>query len=94
MELRLEQDINHSSSNAGRSPGLAVIRVGDDPASGVYVSNKQKACMRIGIESYESHMAESITSEELIKEINLLNDNDFIDGMLLQLPLPKGLDEA
>ena len=52
LELRLQKDISSFNSQVGRSPGLAVIRVGDDPASGVYVANKEKACKRVGIKSF------------------------------------------
>ncbi len=56
VELRLKSQVQSASQIAGRPPGLAVLRVGDDPASAVYVANKEKACARVGVESYGSHL--------------------------------------
>lgn len=77
----------------GVRPGLAVIIVGDDPASRVYVNNKKKACEQLGIMSEEYAMPADTTEEELLAVIERLNDRDDIDGILCQLPLPKHLDE-
>ncbi len=74
-------------------PGLAVIIVGNNPASKVYVSSKKKACAATGIYSLEVALDENITQEKLIEEINKLNNDEKINGILLQLPLPKHLDE-
>jgi methylenetetrahydrofolate dehydrogenase (NADP+)/methenyltetrahydrofolate cyclohydrolase len=74
-------------------PGLAVIIVGNNPASKVYVSSKKKACAATGIYSIEVALDENITQEKLIEEINKLNNDEKINGILLQLPLPKHLDE-
>ena len=73
---------------SGRPPGLAVVIVGDDPASRVYVSMKEKACGRIGIVSTAVNLDESVSQEELLQEINKLNENPSVDGILCQLPLP------
>lgn len=73
----------------GRPPGLAVVIVGDDPASRVYVSMKEKACSRVGIVSTEVKLEESVPQEELLQEINKLNENPSVDGILCQLPLPS-----
>lgn len=70
---------------------LAVIQVGDDPASSVYVHNKEKACAEAGIESEMYHLDASVTQEELEREIRLLNADDSVDGILVQLPLPEHL---
>ena len=78
----------------GVVPGLAFILVGEDPASVVYVRSKNKACERCGIRSVTIRMPESISQEELEKELNRLAEDDSIHGMLLQLPIPKHLDEA
>ncbi len=75
------------------SPGLAVIIVGNNPASKVYVSSKKKACAATGVFSLEVALDENISQEKLIEEINKLNKDDRINGILLQLPLPKHLDE-
>lgn len=72
---------------------LAVIQVGEDPASCVYVKNKKKACEYIGIESLSYELPETTTEEELLKLIADLNAKDTVNGILVQLPLPKGLDE-
>jgi len=72
---------------------LAVVRVGDDPASIVYVRNKKKACERIGIVSREVLLGAEISQEALEAELDQLAADEKVDGILLQLPLPKGLDE-
>lgn len=72
----------------GRPPGLAVIIVGDDPASSVYVAMKEKACGRAGIESTVIRLKESISQEKLLQEIDRLNEDPSVDGILCQLPLP------
>lgn len=72
---------------------LAVIQVGDDPASTVYVGNKKKACAYIGIESLAYELPETTTQEELLKLIGELNANQKVNGILVQLPLPKHIDE-
>lgn len=78
---------------SGKTPGLAVILVGSDPASRVYVNMKKKACAALGIYSEEHALAENTTETELLKLINDLNNNPNIHGILLQLPLPGHLDE-
>lgn len=72
---------------------LAVIQVGDDPASAVYVGNKKKACAYIGIESLAYELPEETTQEELLKLIGELNTKKEVNGILVQLPLPKHIDE-
>jgi methylenetetrahydrofolate dehydrogenase (NADP+)/methenyltetrahydrofolate cyclohydrolase len=81
-------------SKHGRGPGLAVVKVGEDPASAVYVRNKRKACEECGIASFAHDLPASTTREELLALIKALNDDDRVDGILLQLPLPKGLDST
>ncbi|MBR1686285.1 MAG: bifunctional methylenetetrahydrofolate dehydrogenase/methenyltetrahydrofolate cyclohydrolase FolD [Clostridia bacterium] len=78
----------------GIIPGLAFILVGEDPASVVYVRSKNKACERCGIRSVTLRLPESISQEELEQELNKLAGDESIHGMLLQLPIPKHLDEA
>tara|TARA_Y100001968_G_scaffold279146_1_gene274900 strand:+ start:1352 stop:2263 length:912 start_codon:yes stop_codon:yes gene_type:complete len=94
IEGRLKGEIVVGLKNGLRNPGLAVIRVGDDPASEVYVRNKEKACERIGINSFAFHFSKNISIEDLIQKISLLNNDKNVDGILLQLPLPKELDET
>lgn len=78
----------------GVTPGLAVILVGDDPASRVYVNNKKKACELVGFKSVEYALPATTTQEELLALVNELNERKDINGILCQLPLPKGLDDA
>ncbi len=77
----------------GVNPGLAVIIVGDDPASRIYVNNKKKACEYIGVRSFEYALPAETTQEELVKLVEELNDNPEIDGILCQLPVPKHIDD-
>ena len=77
----------------GITPCLAVIQVGNDPASCVYVNNKKKACAYIGIESLSYELDEQISQEELLAIIDELNHNELVNGILVQLPLPKHIDE-
>lgn len=79
--------------SAGIQPGLAVILVGENPASQVYVRNKIKACEQVGIYSVQETYAASISEKELIAHIDRLNRDEKIDGILVQLPLPKHIDE-
>lgn len=77
----------------GVTPGLAVVLVGSDPASEIYVRNKQQACDQTGVYSRTITLPADTTQEELENVIRELNDDDGIHGILVQLPLPKGLDE-
>ena len=94
LELRLQEAIAAGLPMAGRPPGLAVLRVGDDPASGVYVANKEKACQRVGITSHGAHLGASSSAAEVAAVIERLNADPAVDGILLQLPLPSGLAEG
>ena len=85
---RLADDIKSMSVK----PGLAVILVGDNPASQVYVSSKKKTCEKMGMASFEYILPATTTEEDLIDVIVDLNQNPDVHGILLQLPLPKGLD--
>ncbi len=94
IEARLAALIADVQPIAGRPPGLAVLRVGDDPASGVYVANKEKACQRIGIRNLGAHLAATTPAAEVLSRIHHLNADPAVDGILLQLPLPTGLAEG
>lgn len=76
----------------GRPPGLAVLMVGDNPASAAYVRNKERACERVGIASLGRHLPTAVTQSEVANEILALNQNPNVDGILVQLPLPPHLD--
>ena len=77
----------------GLKVGLAVVIVGNDPASRVYVNNKKKACEAVGFQSFEYAMEENTTQEQLLDLVNVLNRDDRVNGILVQLPLPKHIDE-
>ena len=86
LKTRVEACTEH-----GHRPGLAVVLVGEDPASQVYVRNKVRACERTGIRSDEIRMPAETTEAELLAVIDRLNHDDAVDGILVQLPLPKHL---
>jgi methylenetetrahydrofolate dehydrogenase (NADP+)/methenyltetrahydrofolate cyclohydrolase len=92
IQAQLQQEILTLAPKIGRPPGLAVLMVGDNPASAVYVRNKEKACTKIGITSFGRHFPSSTSSEEIRDVIQDLNANDLVDGILIQLPLPPHLD--
>lgn len=77
----------------GKSVALAVIQVGEDPASSVYVNNKKKACEYIGAESLSYHLPEETSEEELLELIDKLNKDEKVNGILVQLPVPKHINE-
>lgn len=85
--------VSHHVGEGGRPPGLAVILVGDDPASEVYVNNKIRACERSGMVSTTHRLAHGVGRGELLALIDALNRDEAIDGILVQLPLPAHLDE-
>jgi len=88
----LRSKIAEEVSTFERPPGLAVILVGEDPASAVYVRNKELACKQAGFFSDKIIKSENITEEQLLEEVERLNNNPQIDGILVQLPLPKHID--
>jgi methylenetetrahydrofolate dehydrogenase (NADP+)/methenyltetrahydrofolate cyclohydrolase len=80
-------------SGRGLAPGLAVVRVGEDPASAVYVRGKRKDCEEVGIRSWEHHLDAGVSQAELLALVRQLNADPAVHGILVQLPLPKGIDE-
>lgn len=92
ISAQLMADIAAEIGQLARPPGLAVILVGDDPASHVYVANKIKACEKTGIRSIEKRLPVTATHNDIANVISELNDDPDIDGILMQLPLPAGLD--
>ena len=76
----------------GITPGLAVLLVGDDPASAVYVRNKNKTCRELGFTSFENQLSSDTTEEQLLNLIDDLNSNPNVHGILVQLPLPDQID--
>lgn len=96
VSARIKQELKNEADNLkaqGIMPGLAVIIVGDDPASRVYVNNKKKACEELGILSEEYALPAETKEEELLALIDKLNGDKKISGILVQLPLPEGIDE-
>ncbi len=89
LKAELRAKIQEKIASGHRQPGLAVILVGEDAASRIYVRNKRDACAQVGIQSFYHHLAEDIKEQQLFELINTLNRDDTIDGILLQLPLPK-----
>jgi methylenetetrahydrofolate dehydrogenase (NADP+) / methenyltetrahydrofolate cyclohydrolase len=79
-------------SRYGRAPGLAVILVGNNPASEIYVGSKVKTCRELGMYSEEIRLPDTISTEQLLAQIEVLNQRDEIDGILVQMPLPKQVD--
>lgn len=88
----LRAEIQDLCAGFGRPPGLAVLMVGDNPASAVYVRNKEKACQNIGMRSFGQHFPATITQAALEAAIQALNQDPLVDGILVQLPLPPHLD--
>lgn len=96
VSARVKQELKIEAENltkAGTKPGLAVVIVGDDSASKVYVANKEKACAELGIYSEKYALSADTTEDELLALIKKLNADDKIHGILVQLPLPKHLDD-
>ncbi|AUD62234.1 bifunctional methylenetetrahydrofolate dehydrogenase/methenyltetrahydrofolate cyclohydrolase [Tenericutes bacterium MO-XQ] len=91
--LKLKEDIQKAVEKYKRPPKLAIILVGNNPASLSYVKGKNKACKLVGIENDMYHLDENISEKELRNLIISLNQDDTVDGILLQLPIPKHLDE-
>ena len=90
-EIKIE--VQNIKNNGGRAPHLAAILVGNDGASLTYVGSKVRSCEKVGFESTLIHLDENISEDNLISEINKLNDDDQIDGYIVQLPLPKHINE-
>jgi methylenetetrahydrofolate dehydrogenase (NADP+) / methenyltetrahydrofolate cyclohydrolase len=80
------------ATKVGRKPGLAVVQVGDHPASTVYVRSKRKSCGEVGIESFAYDLPASTPAHDLLDLVHTLNQDEGVDGILVQMPLPKGID--
>ena len=90
---KIKNDVAEFSKNHGFVPGLAVVLVGDNPASVVYVRNKHKACEQTGIKSFEIKLPEDCTEDKLLSVIDELNNDVNVHGILVQLPLPRHINE-
>jgi methylenetetrahydrofolate dehydrogenase (NADP+)/methenyltetrahydrofolate cyclohydrolase len=94
VESRLQVAIQKKIAEKKRPPGLAVLMVGDNPASAVYVKNKEKSCQKIGMASFGKHFPSNTSQEELEAVIEELNHDPNVDGILVQLPLPDHFDSV
>ena len=92
IELEIIEEVKSLKETCGCTPGLAVVLVGQDPASSAYVNMKKKACDRVGFYSITHDMPENISQEAIERTIISMNENDSIDGILIQLPLPEQID--
>lgn len=90
---KIREEHNQLKEKYGKQAGLAVVIVGNNPASQVYVRNKMKACENVGFYSENIELEENISEKELLQEIDKLNKNDRINGILVQLPLPSHINE-
>ncbi|MBE9178072.1 bifunctional methylenetetrahydrofolate dehydrogenase/methenyltetrahydrofolate cyclohydrolase FolD [Oculatella sp. LEGE 06141] len=94
LQADLTEQIQDLTATYGRPPGLAVLMVGDNPASAAYVRNKERSCARVGIASYGKHFPAETAQSELEQTIDALNQDERVDGILVQLPLPGHLDSV
>ncbi|NEO75173.1 bifunctional methylenetetrahydrofolate dehydrogenase/methenyltetrahydrofolate cyclohydrolase FolD [Moorena sp. SIO4G3] len=92
IQTQLQEQTHKLTLKHGRPPGLAVLMVGDNPASAAYVRNKERACGQVGIASFGRHFPSNTSQAELEQTINALNQDQRVDGILVQLPLPDHLD--
>ena len=92
LDETVSSDVSEIVARHGRPPGLAVVLIGNDPASEVYVANKMTQCHKVGIRSFEHRLSPDIDQDDLLFLIDELNQNPLIDGILVQLPLPGQLD--
>ena len=93
IKLEIAQMVKERVANGGKRPHLVAILVGNDGASQTYVANKERACAQVGFNSTLHRFPAEITQEELIKKIEIINQNDDVDGLIVQLPLPSHIDE-
>ena len=93
IKEEIKVEVQNIKKNGGRTPHLAAVIVGNDGASLTYVGSKVRSCEKVGFESTLIHLDENISEDNLISEIDKLNDNDEIDGYIVQLPLPKHINE-
>ena len=92
IELEITKEVKELKEKCGCTPGLAVVLVGQDPASAAYVNMKKKACDRVGFYSITHDMPENISQDAIEKTIEMMNNNSNVDGILIQLPLPPQID--
>lgn len=93
LRNELKKEIDILKIKTGKVPGLAVVQVGNVAASSVYVKAKTKSAKEVGIEVFDHHLPDEITQEDLLKLVNTLNNQESVNGILVQLPLPKHMNE-
>jgi methylenetetrahydrofolate dehydrogenase (NADP+) / methenyltetrahydrofolate cyclohydrolase len=93
LRAEIAEGVNAFRTETGLLPGLAVVLVGDDPASAVYVKSKERLTVEVGMRSFSHRLPADTSQEELMALVKTLNADDAVDGILVQLPLPKHLDE-
>jgi len=94
LRVALSKEVENLKKSKGITPGLTVVLVGDDPASHVYVRNKVKQTTEVGMISNEIRMSDTTSQEELLAQLSILNNDNSVHGILVQLPLPKHIDES
>ncbi len=94
IRAELKEEVAKLKEQTGKAPGLAVVLIGEDPGSVSYVTAKQKACANLGIESFEHKFSDDYTEAELLALIDQLNKDDKVNGILVQLPIPKHFNES
>ncbi|MEN9202041.1 MAG: bifunctional methylenetetrahydrofolate dehydrogenase/methenyltetrahydrofolate cyclohydrolase FolD [Thermostichus sp. DG_1_6_bins_120] len=92
LQAEMAEQVQAWTAQVGRPPGLAVLRVGEDPASAAYVRGKERACQRVGMVSLGQHFPADSSPSLLLDTIHRLNQDERVDGILVQLPLPSGWD--
>lgn len=93
IKEEIKEELKGIKEKIGKVPGLAIVLVGENPASKIYVNSKIKGCAELGFESFAHYLPENVTEEELLNVIRELNNDEKVDGILVQLPLPKHIDE-
>jgi len=93
IKEEIAQEVEQIKSQGGKTPHLVAVLVGNDPASETYVSHKEKACNKVGMESEVLRLKDDISEEDLLKKVDELNNNDQVDGFIVQLPLPDHIDD-
>lgn len=93
IKEEIKEELKGIKEKVGKVPGLAIVLVGENPASKIYVNSKIKGCAELGFESFAHYLPENVTEEDLLNVIRDLNADEKVDGILVQLPLPKHIDE-
>lgn len=93
LKLKIKEETSKLKDEIGKTPGLAIVLLGENPASKIYVNSKIKGCNELGFESFAYFLPEDTTEEKILELIDNLNNDEKVNGILVQLPLPKHIDE-